>query len=104
MLVLPHVLDVTINYLPIHTFTPSNDFRNPFLGIDYWLRKNINPAKGSLQGLYHGDNLDDPIRIEDTKQAGPIENKTERPPLQKATLVDDSIGDAVSPTDPNTIG
>ena len=40
----------------------------------------------------------------ETKKAGPIENKTERPPLQKAILVDDSIGDAVSPTDPNTIG
>lgn len=102
MLVLPHVLDVTINYLPIHTFTPSNDFRNPFLGIEYWLSKNRQSA-GS-EALNHDFFLNMPTfnKIE-TKKAGPIENKIERPPLQKATLVDDSIGDAVSPTDPNTI-
>ena len=40
----------------------------------------------------------------ETKQAGPIENKIERPPLQKATLVDDSIGDAVSPVGDNIVG
>ena len=103
MLVLPHVLDVTINYLPIHTFTPSNDFRNPFLGIEYWLSKNRQSA-GS-EALNHDFFLNMPTfnKIE-TKKEGPIENKTERPPLQKAILVDDSIGDAVSPTDPNTIG
>ena len=103
MLVLPNVLDVTINYLPIHTFTPSNDFRNPFLGIDYWLSKNRQSA-GS-EALNHDFFLNMPTfnKIE-TKKAGPIENKVERPIIPKAEVYDETIGDDTrSVIDPNTI-
>ena len=34
MLVLPHVLDVSVSYQPIHTFAPNNSPEAPFLGID----------------------------------------------------------------------
>ena len=34
MLVLPHVLDVNVNFQPIHSFTPRNSKDTPFLGID----------------------------------------------------------------------
>jgi len=34
MLVLPHVLDVSISFQPIHSFTPNNNPHTPFIGID----------------------------------------------------------------------
>tara|TARA_R110002049_G_scaffold248377_1_gene422875 strand:+ start:196 stop:1566 length:1371 start_codon:yes stop_codon:yes gene_type:complete len=34
MLILPHVLDVSFSFQPIHKFTPSNDIMSPFIGID----------------------------------------------------------------------
>ena len=34
MLILPHVLDVSLNFQPIHDFTPSNDIMAPFIGIN----------------------------------------------------------------------
>ena len=34
MLVLPHVLDVNLNFQPIHSFTPSNSIWSPFIGIN----------------------------------------------------------------------
>ena len=34
MLILPHVLDVSLSFQPIHKFTPSNDITSPFIGID----------------------------------------------------------------------
>jgi hypothetical protein len=34
MLVLPHVLDVTVNFQPIHAFNPTNDPTTPFIGIN----------------------------------------------------------------------
>lgn len=34
MLVLPHVLDVSVNFQPIHSFAPNNSPQAPFIGID----------------------------------------------------------------------
>ena len=34
MLILPHVLNVSVNFQPIHSFTPSNSIRSPFIGIN----------------------------------------------------------------------
>lgn len=34
MLILPHVLDVSLSFQPIHDFTPSNDISQPFIGIN----------------------------------------------------------------------
>ena len=34
MLVLPHILDVSANFQPIHDFTPNNRIDSPFIGID----------------------------------------------------------------------
>ena len=34
MLVLPHVLDVSLNFRPIHSFLPRNSQDTPFIGID----------------------------------------------------------------------
>jgi len=34
MFILPHVLDVSVSFQPIHTFTPRNSISAPFLGID----------------------------------------------------------------------
>ena len=37
MLILPHVLDVSLVFQPIHSFTPNNDVQTPYIGIDSWL-------------------------------------------------------------------
>lgn len=37
MLVLPHVLDISVNFKPIHNFTPKNSLDSPFIGIDKWV-------------------------------------------------------------------
>ena len=34
MLILPHVLDVSVNFQPIHAFVPNNSPKTPFIGID----------------------------------------------------------------------
>jgi hypothetical protein len=34
VLILPHVLDITCNYIPIHSFTPRNRYDIPFIGIN----------------------------------------------------------------------
>ena len=34
MKVLPHILDVSINFQPIHSFIPNNQITTPFIGID----------------------------------------------------------------------
>ena len=34
MLILPHVLDVSLSFQPIHKFTPNNNEKTPFIGID----------------------------------------------------------------------
>jgi uncharacterized protein YecE (DUF72 family) len=37
MLVLPHVLDVSVSFQPIHGFTPNNNINTPFIGIEEYL-------------------------------------------------------------------
>ena len=37
ILMLPHVLDVSVSYLPIHEFLPKRSTNSPFLAIDPWL-------------------------------------------------------------------
>ena len=34
MLILPHVLDVSLSFQPIHDFTPNNGTKSPFIGIN----------------------------------------------------------------------
>ena len=34
MLVLPHVLDISLGFTPIHKFTPNNSIDTPFISID----------------------------------------------------------------------
>jgi hypothetical protein len=46
MLVLPHVLDVSINFMPIHSFAPNNSPQAPFIGIDGGALQNINHDPG----------------------------------------------------------
>ena len=41
MLVLPHVLDVSVSFQPIHSFTPRNDLNTPFIGINDYLETNL---------------------------------------------------------------
>ena len=36
MLILPHALDVSLSFQPIHSFTPNNDWSAPFIGIERW--------------------------------------------------------------------
>ena len=38
MKILPHVLDVSVNFQPIHSFTPQNAPNAPFIGIGDWAR------------------------------------------------------------------
>lgn len=40
--VLPHVLDISCAYLPIHEFLPQRSPNSPFIGIDQWA-SNIDP-------------------------------------------------------------
>ena len=37
MLQLPHVLDVSISFSPIHSMKPENEVQTPFISIDNWL-------------------------------------------------------------------
>ena len=41
MLRLPHALDVSISFLPIHKFRPENSPTSPFINIDHWLTYGI---------------------------------------------------------------
>ena len=34
MLILPHVLDVSLSFQPIHNFTPTNSYTTPFIGLE----------------------------------------------------------------------
>ena len=45
MLVLPHILDVSIRYQPIHSFTPRNDIDVSFIGINKWQSNPITSAE-----------------------------------------------------------
>ena len=39
MLILPHVMDVGIEFTPIHDFAPNNTLQDaPFLGIHEWIK------------------------------------------------------------------
>ena len=56
MLILPHVLDVNLNFQPIHAFTPHNNYSAPFIGIGNWREeplKNI-PAAPSGGSTFLG--------------------------------------------------
>ena len=47
MKVLPHVLDVSLSFTPIHNFSPNNSYKTPFIGIADWANKNpINNKEG----------------------------------------------------------
>ncbi len=39
MLILPHILDVSVSFQPIHGFTPNNSISAPFIGINKWINK-----------------------------------------------------------------
>jgi len=41
MLRLPHVLDVSLSFLPIHKMRPENEYNAPFISIDHWLSYGI---------------------------------------------------------------
>ena len=43
MLILPHVLNVSVNYIPIHNFLPSKDIQSPFI-----LPNDSNSGTGTL--------------------------------------------------------
>jgi hypothetical protein len=38
MLVLPHALEVSVDFTPIHDFVPENSETTPFIGINTWLQ------------------------------------------------------------------
>ena len=50
MKVLPHILDVSIGFTPIHDFVPTNEMNTPFIGLDSnaespsWLPYNQQPS------------------------------------------------------------
>ena len=59
MLVLPHVLEVSISFLPIHTFLPKKSIEDsPFLAINDWLGASDNGTNGTngTNGNGNGDN------------------------------------------------
>ena len=41
MLRLPHVLDVSVSFLPIHSMRPENEIDTPFINIDNWLNYGV---------------------------------------------------------------
>ena len=58
MLILPHVLDITFSYLPIHSFTPRNSPKVPFIGINGigsggidWTKKPLSIDASDYPGL-----------------------------------------------------
>ena len=49
MLQLPHVLDVTLTFTPIHSFTPSNSAtKSPYIGISSWLNETTTITKEKI--------------------------------------------------------
>ena len=57
-LILPHVLDITFSYLPIHSFTPRNSPKVPFIGINGigsggidWTKKPLSIDASDYPGL-----------------------------------------------------
>ena len=48
---LPHILDVSISFQPIHSFTPSNRADAPFIGIRDWL------TNYNSEGIYSPANI-----------------------------------------------
>ena len=49
MLILPHVLDVSISFKPIHGFVPKNSMNTPFIGIEEYVTKTGVGIAGPLQ-------------------------------------------------------
>lgn len=47
---LPHVMDISLNFTPIHTFTPSNSINAPFIGIGERLGSNENTSDNNDDG------------------------------------------------------
>ena len=48
MLILPHVLDVSLSFQPIHNFTPRNDIMSPFIGINGEIYKKDDGGVGKV--------------------------------------------------------
>ena len=83
MLILPHVLDVSVVFQPIHAFTPTNDHSTPYIGIDKWAKEGI-------------ETQDDPI-IGDTEDASA---------LYQESFTDDqgnAIGESDLPGNPSSV-
>ena len=63
MLMLPHVLDVSVTFLPIHSMRPENEVDAPFISIDKWLTYGIadftNPNIEGFQEDYEDLNYTD---------------------------------------------
>ena len=63
MLILPHVLDVSVSFTPVHTFTPQKGIKSPFILPDgkstnldqaqKWLQHNIAGADSKDEALKH---------------------------------------------------
>ena len=58
MLQLPHVLDVSISFLPIHKMRPENEVKTPFINIDKWL------SYGAADFSNFGDYTPEMFRLE----------------------------------------
>lgn len=63
MLILPHILDVSVSFTPVHTFTPQKGIKSPFILPDgkstnldqaqKWLQHNIAGADSKDEALKH---------------------------------------------------
>ena len=81
MLILPHVLDVSLSFQPIHNFTPTNSYTTPFIGLEgdgvhtSW-RLNSEGDLNNFDGYIRAANSDDPDFKKDTSRFGGSEEES----------------------------
>ena len=81
MLILPHVLDVSLSFQPIHNFTPTNSYTTPFIGLEgdgvhtSW-RLNSEGNLNNFDGYIRAANSDDPDFKKDTSRFGGSEEES----------------------------
>ena len=78
MLILPHVLDVSLSFQPIHKFIPTNSYTTPFIGLEgdgvhaNW-RMHGEDDLGMIDHYIKAYNSNDPDFVKDTSMFGKSE-------------------------------
>ena len=103
MKILPHVLDVTFNFTPIHDFVPDNQVDTPFIGLNrsYPSEANWIPENEDYSDLDYSEELDfidvEPEEEEEeTLEELGIEEEAKDPSDEPTTTYTVKSGDSLS--------